>query len=39
MSWSIVNKFPNHNFFWEGIDGSQVVVHFPPGDGYNMHGK
>ncbi|OXA64483.1 alpha-mannosidase 2C1 isoform X2 [Folsomia candida] len=37
MSWSLVNKFPSHNFWWEGIDGSQVLVHFPPGDSYNMN--
>ncbi|CAG7731916.1 unnamed protein product [Allacma fusca] len=38
MSWSLVNKFPHHNFWWEGIDGSEVLVHFPPGDSYNMNG-
>jgi len=37
MSWNLVNKFPNHNFFWEGIDGSEVLVHFPPGNSYNMN--
>ncbi|CAG7731917.1 unnamed protein product, partial [Allacma fusca] len=37
MSWNLVNKFPNHNFWWEGIDGSEVLVHFPPGDSYNMN--
>jgi len=37
MSWNLVNKFPTHNFWWEGIDGSQVLVHFPPGDSYNMN--
>ncbi|XP_035704464.1 alpha-mannosidase 2C1-like isoform X2 [Folsomia candida] len=36
LSWSMVNKFPHHNFIWEGIDGSQVLVHFPPGDSYTM---
>lgn len=36
MSWSLVNKFPHHNFTWEGIDGSTVLAHFPPGDSYSM---
>lgn len=36
MSWSLVNKFPHHNFIWEGIDGSTVLAHFPPGDSYSM---
>ena len=39
ISWNLVNKFPNHNFWWEGIDGTQVLVHFPPGDSYNMMGN
>jgi alpha-mannosidase len=38
MSWNSVNKFPNHNFWWEGIDGTSVITHFPPGDGYGMNG-
>uniref|UniRef100_A0A803V1V9 alpha-mannosidase n=1 Tax=Ficedula albicollis TaxID=59894 RepID=A0A803V1V9_FICAL len=29
----------HHTFFWEGIDGSQVLTHFPPGDSYGMHGR
>nr|XP_027214752.1 alpha-mannosidase 2C1-like [Penaeus vannamei] len=37
LSWSMVNKFPHHNFTWEGIDGSTVLAHFPPGDSYNMN--
>ncbi|CAF2014120.1 unnamed protein product [Rotaria magnacalcarata] len=39
MSWSLVNKFPHHNFSWEGIDGSTVLAHFPPGDSYHMYMK
>ncbi|GFR82439.1 RNA-binding protein 5 [Elysia marginata] len=38
LSWSLVNKFPHHTFYWEGIDGSSVLSHFPPGDNYNMRG-
>ncbi|CAL1528910.1 unnamed protein product [Lymnaea stagnalis] len=39
LSWSLVNKFPHHTFHWEGIDGSTILAHFPPGDSYNMVGK
>ncbi|XP_008843092.2 alpha-mannosidase 2C1 isoform X4 [Nannospalax galili] len=39
MSWNLVNSFPHHTFFWEGLDGSQVLVHFPPGDSYGMQGS
>ncbi len=35
ISWSEVNEFPHHSFVWEGIDGSQVIAHFPPADTYN----
>ncbi|MBS3761970.1 MAG: alpha-mannosidase, partial [Planctomycetes bacterium] len=35
ISWSQYNKFPHHTFVWEGIDGSEVVAHFPPEDNYN----
>ncbi|VDK58819.1 unnamed protein product [Anisakis simplex] len=30
MSWSLINKFPHHSFRWFGIDGTDVLVHFPP---------
>lgn len=39
ISWSLVNKFPHHTFWWEGIDGSRVLSHFPPGDDYGMAGQ
>lgn len=39
LSWNLVNSFPHHTFFWEGLDGSQVLVHFPPGDSYGMQGS
>lgn len=29
----------HHTFFWEGIDGSRVLAHFPPGDSYGMQGR
>lgn len=35
MSWSEVNDFPHNSFFWEGIDGSKLISHFPPADTYN----
>ena len=31
--------FQHNTFFWEGIDGSQVLTHFPPADSYVMQGK
>lgn len=32
--------FPKHNtFFWEGLDGSKVLTHFPPGNSYEMKGR
>ncbi len=39
ISWSQVNKFPHHTFRWIGIDGTDILVHFPPEDTYNsmMH--
>ncbi|MBR4665749.1 MAG: alpha-mannosidase, partial [Lentisphaeria bacterium] len=35
ISWSLVNKFPYHTFRWIGVDGSEVLTHFPPEDSYN----
>ena len=35
MSWSQFNKFPHHTFLWRGIDGSEVITHFPPENDYN----
>lgn len=35
ISWNQVNVFPHHTFWWEGIDGSRVLTHFPPMDTYN----
>ncbi|WP_309050820.1 glycoside hydrolase family 38 C-terminal domain-containing protein [Streptomyces sp.] len=41
ISWSQVNSFPHHTFWWEGIDGTRIFTHFPPIDTYNcsMQGK
>jgi alpha-mannosidase len=35
MSWSEVNRFPHSTFWWEGIDGTRILTHFPPADTYN----
>src|SRR5262249_40301186 len=28
-------QLPHHTFVWQGIDGSEVCAHFPPGDTFN----
>ena len=35
LSWSQFNKIQSHTFWWEGLDGSRVLTHFPPADNYN----
>ena len=35
LSWNKTNRFPHHTFAWEGIDGSEVLAHFPPVETYN----
>ncbi len=35
ISWSQFNVFPHNTFVWCGIDGSEVITHFPPEDTYN----
>ncbi len=35
LSWNQFNKLSSHTFWWEGIDGSRVLTHFPPADTYN----
>jgi len=35
LSWNKQNRFPHHTFQWEGLDGTQVLTHFPPVDTYN----
>ncbi len=37
LSWNETNKFPFNSFTWEGIDGSEVLVHFLPGHDYNSN--
>jgi alpha-mannosidase len=35
LSWNQFNKPANQTFIWQGLDGSQVLTHFPPADTYN----
>ncbi len=35
LSWNQFNEFPHHTFNWRGIDGSEVLAHFPPENTYN----
>jgi alpha-mannosidase len=35
LSWNRFNKPEAHTFVWQGIDGSEVVGHFPPADTYS----
>lgn len=35
ITWNRIYKFPYRTFWWEGIDGSRVLVHMPPEGEYN----
>jgi alpha-mannosidase len=35
LSWNRFNRPEHHTFTWQGDDGSEVLVHFPPDDTYN----
>ena len=35
ISWSQFNEFPHNTFIWRGVDGSEVLTHFPPENTYN----
>jgi len=35
LSWNRFNKPAHHTFVWRGLDGSEVLTHFPPTDTYN----
>jgi len=39
LSWNLYNKFPHSTFYWKGIDGTDILSHFPPGDTYNSCGS
>lgn len=35
LSWNKTNRFPHSTFWWEGLDGTRVLTHFPPVETYN----
>jgi alpha-mannosidase len=35
LSWNRFNAPEHHTLVWQGIDGSEVLAHFPPADTYN----
>lgn len=35
LSWNRFNRPQHGTFTWQGIDGSEVLAHFPPADTYN----
>jgi alpha-mannosidase len=37
ISWCQFTTFPYHSFWWEGLDGSAVLAHFPPVNTYNAN--
>jgi alpha-mannosidase len=39
ISWNQIDVFPFHTFWWQGLDGSRVLSHFPPEDTYNSELK
>lgn len=39
LSWNRFTAPPHHSFKWRGIDGSEVLTHFPPVDTYNAMGR
>jgi len=34
LSWNRFNRPEHHTFTWQGVDGSEVLAHFPPADTY-----
>ncbi len=35
LTWNHIYKFPYRTFWWEGVDGTRVLVHMPPEGTYN----
>ena len=35
LAWNRFNATEHHTFTWQGLDGSEVLTHFPPADTYN----
>ena len=38
LSWNRFTQPEHHTFTWQGLDGSEVLTHFPPADTYNAEG-
>jgi alpha-mannosidase len=38
LSWNQFNRLSSHTFWWEGLDGSRVLTHFPPANIYEGNG-
>ena len=39
LAWNKFDPFPNNNFVWRGIDGTQLLSHFPPSETYSGSGN
>lgn len=37
INWSQFNHFPYNTFYWQGIDGTRILSHFPPTTDYNAY--
>jgi alpha-mannosidase len=37
ISWNFHNEFPHNTFMWRGIDGTEILTHFPPENTYNTN--
>ncbi len=35
LSWNRFNRPDHHTFVWQGLDGSEVLGHYPPADTYS----
>ena len=35
LSWNRFTQPEHHTFTWQGLDGTEVLTHFPPADTYN----
>lgn len=35
LSWNRINQLPHSTMWWEGIDGSRILAHFPPVNCYD----
>ncbi|MEM8677746.1 MAG: glycoside hydrolase family 38 C-terminal domain-containing protein [Planctomycetota bacterium] len=35
LSWNRFTTPDHHTFYWQGLDGTRVLTHFPPADTYN----